>query len=129
MNKKTKTTQTHFEELMGKDCWHADELGLSFSAEDSHYWLQFTHIHPCWLKEISKKFIYQQASTKTYATCLTYIHALTSFGKFITKTRVSIKPEEINRKLMVDYIHELCAVKKITPSTVQSYLGRINYFF
>jgi len=129
MNKNKHVEKTHFEELMEKDRWHADELRLSFSAEGSHYWLQFNHIQPYWLKEVSKQFVYQQASTKTYATCLTYIHALTSFGKFIIKTRSNIKPEDINRKLMVDYIHELCAVKKILPSTVQSYLGRINYFF
>jgi len=129
MNKKNEHNKTHFEELMEKDRWHADELGLRFSPEGSHYWLQFGNINPHWLKEVVKQLIYNQALTKTYATCRNYLRALVSFSQFITNVNANIKPEEINRKLMVDYIHELCAVKNLSPSTIQSYLSKINCFF
>ena len=93
MNKKTNITKTYFEKLMEKDCWHASELGLSISAESSHYRLQFSKIKPCWLKEGAKQFIYQHALTKTYGTCRNYLKPLTSFGQFITEVNANIKPE------------------------------------
>lgn len=129
MNKKKYVEKTHYELLMEKDRWHASELGLSLSAESSKYFLSFANLKPAWLKEVSKQFIYQQALTKTYGTCSSHIKALVSFGSFITGLDPSIKSEHINRKLMVDYIHELCTVKKLKPNTVGSYLSNIKYFF
>ncbi len=129
MNKNTNITKTHFEQLMGKDSWHASELGLSVSAESSHYRLHFSKINPYWLKEGAKQLIYQQAITKTYGTCYNYLKALTSFGYFITKVNVNMRPEDINRKLMVDYLHDLCARQKLLAGTVQNYLACISRFF
>ena len=129
MNTNTNTTKTYCEQLMEKDCWHASELGLSVSAESSHCQLQFSNINPYWLKEAAKQLIYQQALTKTYETCNGYLKTLTSFGYFITRVNVNIKPEDINRKLMVDYLHDLCARQKLRPGTVRTYLSRIGCFF
>jgi len=129
MNKKTNVTKTHFEELMEKECWHISELGLSASAESSHFLLTFSNIKPYWLRRAAKQLIYNQASTKAYGTCRGYIKALTSFGNFIAQVDINIKPEMINRKLMVDYIHELCAIKKLKAAPVGNYLSRVRCFF
>lgn len=130
MNKKTKSMfKTHFEQLMEKDRWHANELGLDVSAENSHYRFNFGNIKLSWLKNVAKQLTYQQASTKTYGTCYSYLKALISFDRFISEVNFNIKPEEIDRKLIVDYIHNLCAEKKLQAGTVGHYLKSIRYFF
>jgi len=129
MSQQVNTQQTLFEQLMEKDRWHASELGLSLSADTSDYWLKFSQIKPCWLRAGSKQFIYQLSLTKTYNTCCGYLKALSSFSLFVTRINSTITPVEINRRLLVDYIHELCAVKKLAAATVSLYLSGIKCFF
>lgn len=129
MNQEKRISKTHFEELMGKDRWHADELGLKFSPNLSTWWLPFSKISLPWLRRASKKFIYQQASTKTFNTCRSYLSAFTSFGVFLVDFNPNIKPSDITRQVIVEYLHELCAVQKLKPPTVQLRLSTIKYFF
>jgi len=129
MKTKANSKKTHFDHLMEREQWHANDLGLSLSPESCDYWFSFAKTKPSWLKVGAKRFIYQQSSTKTFATCSSYLKALNSFGLFITNLDPNIKPNEINRELIINYIHELCAIRKLKPSTVQSRLHGIKYFF
>lgn len=95
------------ERLFAKDIWYAEEVGLKPSDTHSSYRLTFRDIHPLWFKDIIKRFVYLQANTKAYYTCCSYITGLRHFGKFITIYKPRIKPEEINRAVIVDYLSYL----------------------
>lgn len=129
MNKPLTSLQTQRNQLMDKDKWHANELGLNLSKDSSAYWLTFAGIKPHWFNETAKNFIYSQAPTRTYNTCSSYIKALRFFGYFIAKLNVHIEPKDVDRKIIVDYIHHLSAVKQLKPATVCSYLGGLRRFF
>lgn len=129
MNKSSTVLQTQLEELMNKDMWHANDVGLSLSEDTCSYWLTFTRIKSHWLKKAAKQFIYSQAPIRAYNTCCAYVKALTSFGCFIIELNAHIAPKDINRKIIVDYIHYLSAIKQLKPATVCSHLGGLRRFF
>ena len=129
MTEKTNVLQTHFNELMNKDIWHAHELGLSLSSDSSEYLFPFSKIQIFWLKKAAKQFIYSQAPTRTYNTCRAYLKALTTFGCFIIGLKPHIDPKDMTRKVIVDYIHYLYAIKQFKPTTISLYLVCLKRFF
>lgn len=129
MSKQDTSLQTQLKGLMDKEVWHAKDVGLSISADSSTCLLPFDKISPFWLKKAAKQFIYSQAPTRTYNTCRTYIKAILTFGYFIIELNPRIKPENINRRLLVDYIHYLSTTKQFKPATTAVYLVNLKRFF
>ena len=93
--------------LFSRDIWYATELGMTPSSTHSSYRLNFSKVNPIWFRDILKKFIHFQSSTKAYFTCCSYITGLRHFGNFIAISVPDMKPEQINRAVVVDYLNYL----------------------
>lgn len=82
--------QTERDQLLDKDIWNAEEIGIEPNHASSLRKLNFTRIKPDWLNTAVKKFVRLQSSVRTINTCRTYITTLIHFGDFIrsqTSTR------------------------------------------
>lgn len=102
--------------LMQKDKWHAEDIGKRPEYSHGDYSLNFTKIQLPWLKECTKKFILFQSSTKSFASCISYIRALNYFSEFLLKQVDHHNPKIVDRKLVVKYIHFL-NMKKLSQTS------------
>lgn len=107
------------------DRWLAEKIGLTPNISGSSYYLNFSRITSPWFKELVKKFVLLQSSSKSYASCLSYVVNLSHFGEFINEYYPSLTAEEITRTVVLEYIHYL-AVKKLSPSTRHTALTHLR---
>lgn len=108
--KKVTALNTIFTErklLLSKDIWDAEKLGIKPNGSHSAYYLNFTRINPLWLKSAIKQFVAYESITKAFTTCLSYIGKLQKFSDFICENYPNIKPDHIDRHLVIEYISYL----------------------
>ncbi len=100
-----------YDELMNADIWKAEHIGLKPDMVSGTYQLNFSNLKPTWLKVVVKRFIRFQASTKSFASCFSYLGRLKHFGEFLTDNVPGITPSQINRALSLRYIEYLSQTK------------------
>ena len=89
---------------IGKDVWHANQLGLRINKHKTHTKLIFIHIKQDWLKEAAKKYIKYHATTKQLATLQKFLTGINLFSKFISEQQPNLTWETINRTTILDYL-------------------------
>ena len=104
------------DELLERDIWKPEEVGLKPDTVHSTYYFNFTRITPVWLKQAVKQFVRFQAATRSHASCHSYITGLAHFGDFMAQCSPIITPEKIDRPLIVKYIAYLANSKLGTVS-------------
>lgn len=87
-----------------KDVWDLSQLSGQFVRPGSNYRINFSTIKPDWLKEAGKRFIKYHLATKSISTCLNKYGFIKHFSEFLIQHKTSIKVEEIDRALVLDYL-------------------------
>jgi integrase/recombinase XerD len=96
--------KTKYEPWFESDRWRAEDIGLMPDPTHSCYYINFSSIKQQWFKTAIKQFIVFQATTKSYASCRSYATNLSHFSRFIDDKYPELLPNEINRKIIVDYL-------------------------
>lgn len=117
-NKCSATLLNDRDELLERDIWKTEEIGVKPDTVHSTYYFNFSRLKPTWFKQAVKKLVRFQAATKSHASCHSYIVGLTHFGLFLTECYPSINPDRINRKIIVKYIEYLANTALGTVSRI-----------
>lgn len=98
-----------------KDIWSLDIVGIKPPPYVRGKLIIFKRIEPLWLRSLAKKYIRFQSTTKAHGTLIQYLRAIKHFSEFLQTYSTPIKPEDINRALMLNfigYIHKLSSVNE-----------------
>lgn len=122
---------------LGKDVWHANQLGLRVNKYKNETKLIFIHIKQNWLKEAAKKYIKYHATTKQLATLHKFLTGINLFSKFISEQQPNLTWETINRTTILDYLNYLNSKQlkwdtkknRITSLKQLFETGKINSWF
>lgn len=98
-----------------KDVWNLDAVGIKPPPYIRSKFITFICIDPLWLRNLAKKYIRFQATTKAYYTLLQYLRAIKHFSEFLQTYQLPVNPEDINRALMlnfISYVHKLKGVNE-----------------
>lgn len=113
MRKINKQTQPiiNRDELLEKDIWDVEDLGLTPDYLYSTYHLNFSKITPLWFKQAVKKFVRFQSTKRSLATCRSYITKLIHFGLFLSVHHKKITPQKINRQIILEFMEYMITTK------------------
>lgn len=100
-------TMSNRDDLLDKDVWKVEELGLNPSFVNSLYQLNFSKLSPLWFKQAVKKFVRFQSTRNSLSSCRSYIVQLIHFGTFLNLHHEGITPEKIDRRICVKFIEYL----------------------
>jgi integrase len=92
-----------------KDIWDLRKLGVEIDKTKSCYRLNFEHITQPWLLQATKNFIRYTVSLFSPGECMNRISTLKDFSAFISHYHPSLKPEDIDRPIILEYITQLPA--------------------
>ncbi|MBD2164962.1 tyrosine-type recombinase/integrase [Calothrix membranacea FACHB-236] len=92
-----------------KTVWDLRKLGIEIDKTKSGYNLNFEHITQPWLLQATKKFIRYTLSILSQGECINRISTLKDFSAFISHYHPSLKPEDIDRPIILEYITQLPA--------------------
>ncbi len=87
-----------------KDVWQLDVIGIKPPPYVRTSHLTFMKIHPLWLRQLGKCFVQYHAATKAFYTLQQYIRSIIHFSKFLLSYDQTIMPENIDRRVMLDFI-------------------------
>ncbi|HAU1249189.1 TPA: tyrosine-type recombinase/integrase [Legionella pneumophila] len=104
------------DELLKKDIWVASDVGLKPDGTHSIYYLNFSKISTKWLKNVAKKFVRLQATTRSFSTCRGYIRSFNHLNDYLVTLNSFVTPQNFNRPLIVGLIQYL-ALRKLNPMT------------
>lgn len=97
-----------------KDVWDVRELGasgLNVAQQHSHYKLRFDNLSPVWLKEAIKKFIKYSLATVSFTTVGNRLDSMRHFSEFLGETYPTLRPQEMNRQVVLNYLTFLAQAK------------------
>lgn len=111
-----------------QDIWSFPRLigDKSFLYRDSTT-LDFTRISQYWLREALKRFIKYTLATKPLSTAKARLLGIQRFSTFLRDKYFSLKPVEIDRALVLDFITFLKL--NYAPATCSSNLSHLKIFF
>ena len=89
------------------DMIYLKDLGLASSGSINITRLNLSKIKQYWLKDLLKQFISILSQTRSAANLLFYVVALNHFATFLDKYYSQIAPENLNRKVAVDFLSYL----------------------
>ncbi len=110
-----------------KEIWDLRKLGVSLvkSARDHH--LNFTFISQPWLRQATKSYIRYCLATQAGGTCRNKLKYINQFSGFLNQLTREIKPNDIDRPLIVEYLSHL-AKSDFGASYKQSSIGALKEF-
>jgi integrase len=85
------------------DIWDIRILGLK-PNNDREITLNFTKINPDWLKFAFKKWIQYRSSTMQSGTLINNLTEIKVFSAFLEERYPQLKPQSLNRGIIVDYL-------------------------
>ena len=110
-----------------KDIWNMRKLGVKLvkSARDHH--LNFKFILQPWLRQATKSYIRYCLAIQAGGTCHNKLKYLSYFSEFLNKLATEIRPEDINRSLIVEYLSYL-ASENLSNSYRQGSISALKEF-
>ncbi len=99
-----------------KNIWRLCDIGIKPPPYTRASYISFEKINPEWLRQLAKKFIHFQSSTKAFYTIQQYLRSIGHFSKFLKKYGHCVQSEEINRSLMLDFIEYVCGLKTVNEA-------------
>jgi integrase len=97
---------------MERDLWDMRKLGLSLNPTIAQYYLNFALIAQLWLRHLAKEFMKYRIAIYTPADCQAKMNALRAFSQFLSQSYPDCQPSDIDRPLIVTYIHFLRASQR-----------------
>ena len=98
------------------DIWQLHLVGIKALPYTRTKYITFENIFPRWLRQLAKCFIRFQSATKALYTLQQYMNSIIRFSKFLQSYPRPINPENIDRKLILEfisYIHNLQYVNEV----------------
>ncbi len=89
--------------LFEKDRWDVTSLGVQPDTTHSSYYLDFSNIKQSWLKQTTKRFVKFQSTTKSFASCRSYIAAIARLSDYLDTLNKTVLPSNINRELILGF--------------------------
>ncbi|MEG4070838.1 tyrosine-type recombinase/integrase [Microcoleus sp. Pol11C2] len=90
-----------------KDIWDARKLGGLINPSKSNYKLTFFRITQPWLRQAAKQYIKYSLSIYSVGECQQRIGALNNFSIFLQFFHPRLKPVDIDRTIVLEYITQL----------------------
>lgn len=87
-----------------KDVWNFRALGVEFNPTVSLRHLNFTGIHPLWLRELAKAFARYNIAVHTPSDSLNKVQSLTLFGRFAQAYAPFRQRPYVDRSAIVAYL-------------------------
>ena len=109
------------QEMKLLDCWDLRILGKKPDTK-GNYSINFIDIHPDWLKQAFKDFIWFKVANKSTSTIAIYVSRFRFISDFIQVDYAYSQPIDINRTLTVDLINHISSFKK-SADTVGHYIS------
>jgi len=123
INQKLLSLSDENSEFFKRDIWQPKEFGSLPDTVNGMHQLNFCRIQQDWFKIAIKKFIIFQAATRSFASCISYLGRLTHFSEFMIELYPHLLPNQITRKIIVEYISYLA---KSTLGTVTRGMALIH---
>lgn len=111
-----------------RDVWDLRKLGIKVDKSRSGYKLNFSKITQSWLNKAVKKFMAYNLTINSPSHCMYHIQALNYFSIFIEENYPKIKPSEINREIILNYLYYFHD-SGLAKTTKQNYIINIRNFF
>lgn len=89
------------------DVWIIEKIGLKPMHASGIYYLNFKRMIITWFKEAVKRFVLFQSTTKSCASCRSYVVNLNHFAEFLAACYPNLASNAVNRLIIVDYIRYL----------------------
>jgi integrase len=94
-------------EATEKDIWDMRELGLDVNLTENSFFLNFALIAQPWLKQLAKEFMKYNMAIHSAGDCRGKLGAVRDFSRFLTASFPHCRISDIDRPLMVKYVHDL----------------------
>jgi integrase/recombinase XerD len=111
-----------------KDVWDSRSLGLPSRVGRFLYKLSFQEISQPWMIHPSKQFIRFTLSTLSFSSASEKLLSIKRFSRFLAKAYPDIKPEDIDRSVIVDFLSHLASLDLSVSTRCQS-IGSLRGFF
>jgi len=112
---------------MEKDLWDLRKLGVSLNLSQAMYFLNFTGITQPWLCELAKSYFKYNLAIHSVGDCSTKLTALRQFSQFLVATAPQAEVADINRALIVQYLHFL-QEQHLVAGTRNNYITTLRTF-
>jgi hypothetical protein len=90
-----------------KDRWDLRKLGIQIRLTKSQYYLNFAHIAPSWLLQLTKQYMQYNLAVHSPADCEWKLICIRSLSEFLTTYEPTVQARDLDRALMVRYMHFL----------------------
>jgi integrase len=111
-----------------KDIWDMRKLGVSVQLTGTHFYLNFTAIEQPWLRHLAKDYLKYNLAIRSAGDCSRKLGAIRDFSRFLAGHAPSTQLSDIDRSLMVAYLHAL-QVQKKTVQRRNQLLIQLRIFF
>lgn len=113
---------------MDKDIWDMRKLGVAVQLTGTHYYLNFTAIEQPWLRQLAKDYLKYNLAVRSAGDSGRKLEALRDFSRFLWNYAPGAQLVDINRSLMIAYLHALHVQKK-TVHRRNQLLIQLRMFF
>lgn len=110
------------------DLWRLREMGATDHPSRSENTLNFANLNPLWLRDAAKICFRRYVLNKSVSGARRKINAIKKFGSFVAQRRRRLRPEQISRDVLLEFVDYLSA-EKIKSSVRRAYLEELCAFF
>lgn len=110
-----------------KDIWDIRNLGIAKGLGTSTHKLNFFYITQPWLRQGAKHYIRYSLSMFAFGTCLNKLQSLRAFSYFLNDNYPSIKPNQINKKIMRQFVTDIKEMD-LSDTSKGHYLSGVKNF-
>lgn len=113
--------------MKGYDIWNLKLLGKK-PTTSGDYSLNFTEIHPEWLKIAVKDFLWIRSANRKSASLIDDLGRLKKISRYLEIEKVFLQPTTVNRKLILNVIHYL-QIQGLEAVTIGKHISTFKVFF
>lgn len=92
-----------------KDHWDVRRLGVALNHTRSNTTLNFARITQPWLRQAAKHYLRYCLAQHETSSSFGYLQGIVTFSRFLAQQDAPIRPEQIDRALLLDYFAFLAA--------------------
>ncbi len=92
-----------------KDSWDVRRLGVALNHTRSNTTLNFARITQPWLRDAAKQYLRYCLAQHDTGSSFGYLQGIVTFSRFLAQRAAPIRPEQIDRALLLDYFTFLAA--------------------
>ncbi len=115
-------------EETAKDIWDMRKLGVAVQLTGTHFYLNFTAIQQPWLRCLAKDYLKYNLAIRSTGDCSRKLGAIRDFSRFLSDYAPGTQVSDIDRSLILAYLHAL-QVQKKTVHRRNQLLIQLRIFF